>query len=89
MNKIDLETKISVRQAYLTMFEYLDNWWTENGKPNSVGDVLSELQLWESEDGKKPMDAAILPEWIKCVTKVLNEEDSTDGYNNADIKLTK
>ena len=89
MDKTNFDTKITVKQAYLSMFEYLDNWWTENGQPDAVGDLLSQLQLWDSDDGKKPIDAAIFPQWIKCITKVLDEEDSPDGYQNAYINLTK
>lgn len=86
---MDLNTELTLKQAYFTMFEYLNRWWTEHGKPDEVGEILSQLQLWDSEEGKVPMDASIFPEWIECAEKVLSEDDSKDGYKKADIKLIK
>lgn len=84
--KITLETTITVKQAYLSMFEYLDRYWESYNRPNEVGMILSNLSLWDSVEGKRPMDASIFPEWLNCVAKVLSEGD---GYDNADIKLTR
>lgn len=88
MPTIDFDTQISIRQAYLTMFEYLDRYWNERDKPEVVGDILSQLSLWDSEEGKTPMDASVFPEWLDCAQKVINQENTADGYRNADIKLS-
>jgi hypothetical protein len=87
MADINFDTMISVRQAYLIMFEYLDKYWERTGKPTAVGDVLSGLALWDSEEGKRPIDASIFPEWLDCAKKVLTDENTDSGYRSADIKL--
>lgn len=89
MEKIDLNTKLTLKQAYFIMFEYLNSWWTEHDKPDEVGEMLSQLQLWDSEEGKVPMDASIFLEWIECAEKVLSKDDSKGGCKKADIKLIK
>lgn len=89
MKTIDLETNVTVRQAYLIMFEYLDKYWTEYGKPEEIGMILSTLSLWDSEEGKVPMDSSIFPTWLTCAKKIIEDEDTENGYRNADIQLTK
>jgi hypothetical protein len=51
--------------------------------------LLGELSLWDSNDGKKPMDGAVFPRWLKCAKIVLEQEQTNEGYRNADIKLLK
>jgi hypothetical protein len=78
---------VTVKQAYLAMFEYLDRYWNERQKPDEVGDILSALQLWDSSESKRPMDSSIFPEWLDCVRKVVPAENNNEGYRDADIKF--
>jgi hypothetical protein len=89
MTDINFDTKISVRQAYLVMFEYLDRYWTVRKKSGELAVLISGLQLWDSDKGKLPMDSSIFPEWLDCVKKVLKDEDTDTGYRSADIQLIK
>lgn len=89
MNHPSLETLVTLRQAYLTMFEFLEREWERLGRPDELGGLLGNLALWNGPNGKGvPMDAAIFPEWIECARCVLQTDGTTDGYTNADIKLT-
>jgi hypothetical protein len=89
MEEIDFDTNVTLKQAYLIMFEYLDRKWESHGKQDTLGDVLSTLSLFDSASGKIPMDGSVFPEWIDCAKKVLTDEASDTGYRNADIRLTK
>lgn len=81
-------TQLNAMQAYKAMFVYLDTWWEKHGKPDDVGDVLSPMALWETVSGPmEPMDGSILPEWIRCVNLVLEEEKNKSCFSGADIVL--
>ena len=84
--KITLESKITVKEAYLVMYEFLDRYWNDHNKPDEIGDILSNLSLWECEDGSlAPMDGAVFPEFLNCTLKVISEEKTNEGYRDADI----
>ena len=89
MDNLTLQSKVTLKEAYLIMFDYLDKHWEETGKPDDLGALLGELSLWDSNDGKKPMDGAVFPRWLKCAKIVLEQEQTNEGYRNADIKLLK
>jgi len=89
MEDLTMESKVSLKEAYLIMFEYLDLYWEETGKPEEIGNVLSELSLWTSAEGKQPIDASIFPQWLHCAKRVLEQEQSNEGYKKANIKLKK
>ena len=84
---LTFDSHITVKQAYLTMFEYLDRYWNERQKPDELAGILGSLQLWDSAEGKKPMDSSIFPEWLDCVKRVVSDESSGEGYRKADIHL--
>jgi hypothetical protein len=85
---LSLEDTITIRQAYLTMFEYLEREWELLGRPGELGALLGSLSLWETESGQKePMDAAVFPEWLDCAEKVLESESGNRKYTGADILL--
>ena len=85
--EISMESTVSVKQAYLIMFEFLNKEWELSGssKTDQLGGILSNLSLWETEGGgSEPMDSAVFPQWLECASNVLK---SKEGYDGADIKL--
>jgi hypothetical protein len=83
-----MDTSVSLRQAFLIMFAYLDQHWESVGKPDAIGALLGELSLWETESGgKEPMDAAVFPQWLRCASSVLAAESTSEGYRGADTLL--
>lgn len=88
MQNLTLESSITLRQAYLIMFDFLDQHWIETGKPDDLGSLLGEMSLSHTAQGKLPMDAAVFPRWIDCAKRVLEQEQTAEGYTNADIKFT-
>jgi hypothetical protein len=100
MSETSMETTITVRQAYLVMFEYLDTHWKRTGDGLALSDILSNLALWNFDSGigqkfiegqeasmKRPMDGAVFPDWIQAASDVLSAEASPGGYRGADIEL--
>jgi hypothetical protein len=70
------------------MHTYLHTYWEDRDKPEVVGDILSQLSLWETESGgKEPMDGSVFPEWLRCANVVLTAEATAEGYRGADITL--
>ena len=70
------------------MFAYIEQHWESVGKPDDIGDLLSELSLWDTESGgKEPMDAAVFPDWLRCAHLVLEAEATPVGYRGADIQM--
>lgn len=82
-----MESAVTLRQAYLVMFEFLELQWTRLGKPDELGGLLGSLALWDDSNGRgDPMDAAVFPEWLECAHRVLRDEQGR-GYAGADIRL--
>jgi hypothetical protein len=87
MEKPSMETAVTLRQAYLVMFEFLELQWTRLGKPDELGGLLGNLTLWDEPNGRgDPMDAAVFPEWLECAHRVLGGEQG-GGYGGADVRL--
>jgi hypothetical protein len=80
------DTQVSLREAFLIMFAYVDWYWNDVGRPDEVGQLLSELSLLGD---LKPADAAVFPKWLDSAQKVLLAEQTPDGYREADLQLTK
>lgn len=102
MNDISMETPLTLRQAYMVMFEYLDRHWKRTGDALALSDILSDLSLWNFDSGigqtfvegqtasvKRPMDGAVFPDWLEAATKVLADEATAEGYRGADINFRK
>ncbi len=88
MERPSLETAVTLRQAYLTMFEFLEREWERLDRPDVLGALLGNLALWGEPNGQgAPMDAAVFPEWLECARRVLRDERS-GGFANADIRLS-
>ena len=82
-----METSVTLRQAYLVMFEFLELQWARLGKPDELGGLLGNLALWDKSSGRgDPMDAAVFPEWLECAHRVLGDERGR-RYAGADIGL--
>ena len=85
-NKVTMDTKVTLGRAYQVMYEFLDKEWQLRGKSKSdqLGEILSNLSLWETESGsKEPMDASVLPQWLSSAETVI----LTENYDGSDIKL--
>jgi hypothetical protein len=63
-----MKEKLDVLEAYKCMFEFLREYYYRKGKPDELGDVLSDIQLLESNI---PADPAMWEDWIEAVEKVL------------------
>ncbi|AJP58103.1 hypothetical protein UC34_16265 [Pandoraea vervacti] len=88
MDDPSMETPVTLRQAYLIMFDFLESEWEKSGHPDELGALLGSLSLWNEPNGQGvPMDAAIFPQWIDCARRVLQRDQSSVGYTNADVKL--
>ena len=85
MEKLTLENKVTLKEAYLIMFDYLDKYWERTGKPDDIGGLLGELSLCE----KEPMDPAAFYDWLDSAKIVLEQAHISEGYRNADIKFIK
>ncbi|KFG97980.1 hypothetical protein GQ56_0106775 [Burkholderia paludis] len=83
-----MESTVTLRQAYLIMFEFLEREWESLDRPEVLGALLSSLALWGEPNGQgAPMDAAVFPEWLECARRVLRD-GQRGGYGNADIRLS-
>ena len=89
MDSLTMESKVTLKEAYLIMYDYLDKHWEETGKPGDIGALLGELSLWDTEKGKRPMDGSVFPKWLTCAELVLQQEQTDQGYRNADIKFPR
>ena len=71
------EAKVTVLDAYLMMFRYLDWYWNDVGQPDAIGNLLSSLSPCLDNNGvvvDQPMDAAVFPKWLECADEVLSAE---------------
>jgi len=83
-----LETNVTLRDAYLTMFEYLRRYWESTGKPHEIGSLLGELSLWQTQSGStEPMDAAVFARWLSAAQSVLEAQATSPGYRAANMLL--
>ena len=89
MDNLTLESKVTLKEAYLIMFDYLDKYWEQTGKPDALGGLLGELSLSATTEGMKPMDPAAFFHWLDSAKIVLEQEQTQEGYRNADIKFLK
>jgi len=89
MENLTLNSNVTLKEAYLIMFDYLVKHWETTGKNNEMGALLGELSLWKTSVGKQPMDSSGFPRWLACATNVLEQEQTNGGYTKIDIHLTK
>ena len=88
MKNLELESTVTLRQAYLIMFEYLEKYWEKRSKPDEIGALLGDLSLWNTIEGKRPMNGSVFPNWLNCARTVLTDEQRDGGYTQANIDLT-
>lgn len=60
------KTDLNQHEAYLAMFEFLENFY-ERTKSDDVAVLLSSMSLLE--DGQ-PADSAIWGDWLRCISIV-------------------
>ncbi|USJ02324.1 hypothetical protein MUG10_09615 [Xanthomonas prunicola] len=72
-----METMITVKQAYVAMFEYWAGVYKRTGS-GEIGSALSELSLLE--DGSSA-DPAAIEDWLEIVEKVVR------GDGDANMKF--
>lgn len=88
MENPSMESAVTLRQAYLVMFEFLELQWNRLDKPDALGALLGNLVLWDKSNGQRePMDAAVFSEWLECAHRILQAEQG-GGYAGADIRLS-
>ncbi len=80
----ELTGKVTVRQAYLAMFEYLRRHY-ERGPSGEIGSILGSLSLVGDQGSADP---AALDEFLAAVDAVMKKEDE-GGYDDADFKLVR
>ncbi len=86
--QISMDDNLSVKQAYLVMFAFLERQWESLGRPEDLGVLLGELALWETSSGaREPMDRAVFPSWLDCVRTVLEAEFGPGGFGGANVAL--
>jgi len=78
------EPRLSSRQAYLAMFEFLRRHY-ERGPTDEIGGLLGSLSLLP--DGGTA-DPAAWPDWEEAVASVLAAEQPGQGYSEADLRLS-
>lgn len=78
----NFDDKVTVREAYLAMFEYLHCYY-ERGKSDEIGGMLGDLSLLQ--DGGSA-DPAAMSDFLLAMETVLLAEGE-GGYNAANLKL--
>jgi len=85
MESLTLDSKVTLREAYLIMFDFLDKYWQRTGKPDDIGELLGDLSLSDTAEGKRPMDDSEYADWFTSAKIVLEQEQSDTGYRGADL----
>ena len=75
-----LDDKVTVREAYLAMFEYLRSYY-ERGNSDEIGGMLGGLSLLQNGGSADPAAISVSME------TVLRAEEG-GGYHGADLKLS-
>ena len=70
---IIMENKITVRQAFDAMTDFLTIYWKKTGS-DEVACLLSDMDMNIFGDGNQTADPAIWGEWIGCVNEVTHTE---------------
>jgi hypothetical protein len=81
--KTPTDATLTVRQAYLAMFEFLRRHY-ERGPTDEIGGLLGSLSLLK--DGQSA-DAAMLSDFEDAVAVVIAAEVNQGGYREADLNL--
>jgi hypothetical protein len=76
------EPRLTSKQAYLTMFEFLRRHY-ERGASDEIGGLLGGLSLLA--DGSTA-DPAIWPDWEEASEVVRSSEQTPEGCRGADLR---
>ena len=84
-----MESHITAKQAYKAMFVFVKKYYYRKGKPDEIGNLLSDLQLLSyhyddpqresNGDRLNTADPASWDDWIEAVGTVLKEENESNG----------
>ena len=74
--KVSEGIKLTVLQAYKAMFEFIKDYYYQIGKPDQIGNLLSDMQLIKGEFSADP---AAWNDWLEAVKKVQQEENDRPG----------
>ena len=85
MESLTLENKVTLKEAYLIMFDFLNKYWERTNKPDDIGGLLGDLSLGDTDKGKEPMDDPDYSDWLDSAKIVLEQEQTDTGYRGADI----
>lgn len=78
--------QVSLRTAYLIMFEFLECYWERGGKTSDeIGGLLGNLSLLADRESADP---AMISDWLDAATTVIQAEKTPEGYRGADLELT-
>ena len=66
-----MHDNINIDTAYKAMVKFVEAYWERTGRPEEIGNLLSDISLDTfSDDGSA--DPAMLEDWYKSVKSVLN-----------------
>ena len=71
MREVSMEPTVTLRPAYLVMFEFLQRERMRSGKSEELGALLSSLALWGEANGKgapKPAAMTTRARTLACQT---------------------
>ena len=77
------EARLTSRQAYLAMFEFLRR-HDERVPTAEIGGLLGGLSLLADQGTADP---AMWPDWEEALAAVLAGERTHEGYREADLRL--
>lgn len=80
---VNWDDKVSIREAYLGMFEYLRRRY-ERGSSAEIGSMLGSLSLLQ--DGES-VDPAAMSDFLASMDAVRRAEEE-GGYDEANFKLS-
>ena len=66
-----MDKELTALEAYKVMFIFLKKCWSLRGKPEQVGDILSDIQLINET---RTADPAAWFDWLEAVEEVTSKE---------------
>lgn len=79
-----MDTRLTLKQAYMSMFEFLKAYYLRKGEPDELGVLLGGIQplghllgRTDEEDINRlsTADPASWYDWLEAVAAVLNQDD--------------
>jgi hypothetical protein len=70
-----MENKLTIKQAYVAAFLFLQEFYIRDGKPENLAVLLSGMQLVRNEQS---WDRAMWSDWERFVVKALKDDTLAD-----------